>query len=125
MYVAGKGVPEDFTKAAEMFRKAAEGGLASAQVYLGSMYRYGKGVPRDSELAAIWAPTRGIPTEKTISGTCTSVARGCPATTGKQQNGSKRRRNRITLPENSTWDGDTKMDGVFDWTMSRRTSGIA
>ncbi len=44
----------DFETAAEWFRKAAEQGDATGQYLLGLMYRYGKGISRDSVEAAEW-----------------------------------------------------------------------
>jgi hypothetical protein len=45
---------EEFKIAAEWCRKAAELGLANAQVFLGHMYDNGRGVPQDFQEAAKW-----------------------------------------------------------------------
>jgi uncharacterized protein len=44
MYLVGKGVTEDYKKAAALFRKAAQQGDADSQYYLGLMYAKGEGV---------------------------------------------------------------------------------
>jgi tetratricopeptide (TPR) repeat protein len=55
MYHTGKGgVPQDYTKALEWFRKAADQGNADAQVNLGSMYYLGQVVPQDYVEAMKW-----------------------------------------------------------------------
>ena len=55
---------QDFSKAAEWFRKAADLGDAKAQYNLGVAYNEGKGVPQDFGQAAFWfskAAEQGIP----------------------------------------------------------------
>jgi len=42
------------SKAAELFRKAADMGCAYAQYNLGYCYKYGDGVPRDLDKSAEW-----------------------------------------------------------------------
>ena len=54
MYLEGKRIAKDATKAAEWFRKAAEQGDAEAQVFLGRMYNIGEGVAKDAAKAAEW-----------------------------------------------------------------------
>jgi tetratricopeptide (TPR) repeat protein len=55
MYHTGKGgVPQDYTKALEWFRKAADQGNADAQFNLGSMYYVGQVVPQDYAEAMKW-----------------------------------------------------------------------
>ncbi|MFQ5563803.1 MAG: tetratricopeptide repeat protein, partial [Parvularculaceae bacterium] len=54
MYQFGLGVPQDYGKAAQWFRKAAEQGLAGAQNNLGIKYDNGQGVPQDYGKAAQW-----------------------------------------------------------------------
>ena len=54
MYYKGDGAPQDYTKAAEWYRKAAEQGHADAQFMLGLMYEYGRGLPKDYVQAADW-----------------------------------------------------------------------
>lgn len=46
--------PSDFQKAAEMFRKAADIGLAQSQHYLGKCYEKGQGVSKDPKEAVKW-----------------------------------------------------------------------
>jgi TPR repeat protein len=60
--LAGAGVTEgvaayeqaNYQIAHKELRPAAENGDAVAQYYLASMYRFGKGVSRDSKLAVVW-----------------------------------------------------------------------
>jgi TPR repeat protein len=54
MFDKGEGVPQDHTKAAKWFRKAAEQGDAQAQYNLGLMYDKGQGVPQNYILAHMW-----------------------------------------------------------------------
>jgi tetratricopeptide (TPR) repeat protein len=51
MYHEGKGVPQDYRKAVELFQKAADQGYAPGQAYLASQYAEGKGVPKDYQKA--------------------------------------------------------------------------
>jgi TPR repeat protein len=54
MYVEGRGVPQDLSEGAKWYRKAAEQGLALAQLWLGGMYASGKGVSPDDVQAYRW-----------------------------------------------------------------------
>jgi TPR repeat protein len=54
MYTNGTGVQQDYAKAAEWYRRAAEQGHANAALNLGVMYASGRGVPRDRVEAARW-----------------------------------------------------------------------
>jgi TPR repeat protein len=54
MYLNGQGVEQDYTKASEWFRKAAEKHIPQAQYKLGTLYFNGQGVPRDFERAYAW-----------------------------------------------------------------------
>jgi TPR repeat protein len=54
LYGQGKGVPQDYPKAAFWYRKAAEQGNANAQLNLGNAYRTGQGVTRDDAEAVVW-----------------------------------------------------------------------
>jgi len=54
VYYEGKGVPQDYVKAACWFRKAADQGNADAQGMLGFMYDEGDGVPQDHVEASHW-----------------------------------------------------------------------
>ena len=54
MYSAGWGVPQDYAQAVAWYRRAAEQGLADAQVALGNRYENGLGVPKDYVLAHMW-----------------------------------------------------------------------
>jgi len=50
-YENGVGVKQDYTKAAELYKKACEGGEATGCDNLGVLYQNGKGVPADKQLA--------------------------------------------------------------------------
>jgi TPR repeat protein len=54
MYRDGQGVPQDYGEAVVWYRKAAEQGLAEAQVNLGWMYLHGQGVLQDYAQAVAW-----------------------------------------------------------------------
>ena len=54
MYEFGEGVGEDFTKAFQWYRKAAEQGHAEAQYSLGFMFEFGEGVAKDLNQARYW-----------------------------------------------------------------------
>lgn len=54
IYEKGLGVPPDYQKAAEWYRRAADQGYAPAQINLGHLYEAGLGVPRDSRQATQW-----------------------------------------------------------------------
>lgn len=54
MYSLGNPVPQDYAKAADCYREAAEQGLAKAQTNLGVMYAQGQGVPLDNVAAYMW-----------------------------------------------------------------------
>ena len=57
MYVNGQGVPKDFTKAANWYRKAAEKGHPEGQFKLGVRYEGGVGVLHDKVEAARFSRT--------------------------------------------------------------------
>ena len=54
MYLKGEGLRQDYGKAVDWFRLAADQGHADAQVTLGLMYRNGEGVPQDYSEAVKW-----------------------------------------------------------------------
>jgi len=54
MFLHGKRVQQNYTKAAKWFRKAAERGNIAAMYQLGEMYRCGEGVPQDDTEAIQW-----------------------------------------------------------------------
>ena len=54
IYVAGKGVPQDFGEALRWYGLSANQGHVEAQFNLGLMYDYGKGVGGDYREAAVW-----------------------------------------------------------------------
>ena len=53
-YYNGDGVAQDYTKAIEWFRQAAEQGYAAAQSAIGICHYYGRGVTQDYAQAANW-----------------------------------------------------------------------
>ena len=54
IYYFGRGVPQNYAKAFELFGKSAEQGFAVAQNNLGNMYYSGAGVPQNNKRAAYW-----------------------------------------------------------------------
>mgnify|MGYP000950756596 CR=1 FL=1 len=54
MYAAGQGVEKDTKVAFGWYRKAAEKGIADAQLRLGRLYESGDGGPADMEYAYAW-----------------------------------------------------------------------
>ena len=53
-YLDGKTIKQDFAKAADWYRKAAEQELAPAQYRLGTLYERGRGVEKNIETARQW-----------------------------------------------------------------------
>ena len=51
MYANGRGVRQDYKKAVEWYRKAANQGVAKAQSNLGGMYYFGQGVRQNKSRA--------------------------------------------------------------------------
>ncbi len=60
LYEHGKGLPLNFTKAAENYRAAALQGFAPAENNLGALYHRGNGVPKDLALAFHWYRTSAL-----------------------------------------------------------------
>jgi TPR repeat protein len=55
LYARGLGVRQDYARAAELYRTAANfGHSAEAQYLLGDLYAYGRGLPQDYTLAIAW-----------------------------------------------------------------------
>jgi uncharacterized protein len=54
MYETGRGVPQDYAKAAQWYYCAAIQGHGWAQFELGMLYNKGLGVPRDYVLSYMW-----------------------------------------------------------------------
>jgi TPR repeat protein len=48
LYYAGNGVPQDFAKAYDLYRKAAEAGSLTGKLQMGEMLAKGEGVPQDT-----------------------------------------------------------------------------
>ena len=57
MYLKGKGVPQNYPKAALWFRKVAEQGDVEAQLQIARMYKNGIGVKQDLDKAHKWYTT--------------------------------------------------------------------
>jgi len=53
-YLVGRGIEQDYTKAARWLQEAAAGGVVSAQYNLGVLYDSGRGVESDPIEALIW-----------------------------------------------------------------------
>ena len=63
MYYYGRGVPRNYVKACECYKKAAAQGLPHAQCNLGVLYEQGRGVAQDNVKACKWyekAAARGF-----------------------------------------------------------------
>jgi uncharacterized protein len=54
MYATGRGVPQDYAKAAKWYYCAAIRGHGQAQFELGMLFNKGQGVPRDYVLSYMW-----------------------------------------------------------------------
>jgi TPR repeat protein len=54
MYVTGKGVPQNYVLAAQLYQQAAEQGNIEAQYSLAWLYKNGKGVPKNLATAEQW-----------------------------------------------------------------------
>ncbi|MFL6798782.1 MAG: tetratricopeptide repeat protein [Xanthobacteraceae bacterium] len=52
LYIEGQAFPQDFARAAELFRIAAQAGNPEAQYALATLYKEGRGVPKDFAEAA-------------------------------------------------------------------------
>jgi uncharacterized protein len=55
LYIAGRGVTQDFHEAARLYRKAAAQNCVEAQLNLAALYLHGIGVERDLAAARQWA----------------------------------------------------------------------
>jgi len=76
-YIVSDGAPP--TAILKAWRKAAEGGHARAQFYLGSCYDLGKGVAQDTKLAVEWyaqAAAQGYAKAQCNLGTCYELGNG-------------------------------------------------
>jgi len=65
MYSDGKGVPQNYAKAVEWYRKAAKQGYVRSQNLLGFMYELGKGVPQNYIVAYKWVNIAATSGDKT------------------------------------------------------------
>jgi len=54
MYYMGEGVPRDYSRAYQWFKKSADQGNARGENLLGILYEYGQGVAQDKQQAMIW-----------------------------------------------------------------------
>lgn len=81
MYYDGRGVPQDYTKAAKWYRKAAEQGYNISQLKLGLMYHTGQGVPFSYTQAVKWfrkAAEQGDALSQTLLGLMYVKGEGVP-----------------------------------------------
>jgi hypothetical protein len=75
LYLGGKGVLQDYEKAAMWFRKAAEQNDVLAQFKLGLAYQLGNGVPQDYVLAHKWLNLAAAQGEKAAAQGVTDTAK--------------------------------------------------
>ena len=78
-YYYGNGAPKDYAEAARWFRKAAERGHASSQLYLGLSHYDGSGLPQDYVGAASWyrkAAEQGNAIAQKLLGDCYAKGNG-------------------------------------------------
>ncbi len=54
MAEAGRGVPQNYERAAKLYQIAADAGIVQAQAALGNLYANGQGLPQDTEKAVLW-----------------------------------------------------------------------
>src|SRR3546814_19449438 len=83
LYQYGRGVERDLAKAAELYRAAAEQGLAEAQHNLGYLYERGLGVGRNPAEAAVWyrrAAITGLPAARLTRAKPSPMGDGGPPT---------------------------------------------
>src|SRR5262245_43065356 len=81
VYLAGRGVPQNYKEALKWFRKAADQGNADAQSNLGYMYAEGWGVAQNYKEAAKWfrkAAERGNVRAQSNLGALYAVGQGVP-----------------------------------------------
>jgi len=81
LYYEGKGVPEDYGRAAEWMRKAAEGGDATSQYMLAWFSYKGIGVPQDYTNTIEWAQKameKGDTNATTLLARLNRLGRGVP-----------------------------------------------
>lgn len=79
LYYRGRGVPKDYAKAVELWRKAAAQGDAQAENNLGEAHEAGAGVPQNYEEAAKWnlkAAEQGHPVAQFELGGMYATGRG-------------------------------------------------
>ena len=78
-YYNGDGVAQDYAKAIDCFRQAAEQGFTPAQYFLGECYYYGRGVTQDYTQAVSWyrkATERGNAKAQNNLGNCYYYGKG-------------------------------------------------
>jgi TPR repeat protein len=81
LYNNGRGVPQDYVKAAQWYEKAAALGDMKAQHHLGALYENGRGVPKDYPKAHLWqekAAVQGYVLAQYNLGTMYEDGRGVP-----------------------------------------------
>ncbi len=81
MYITARGTPQDYAKALQWWRKAAEQGIAVAGYLLGVMYDNGEGVPQNYAEAVKWyrkAAEQGVAEAQYNLGFMYSRGKGVP-----------------------------------------------
>jgi TPR repeat protein len=81
VYFKGSRVPRNFKKAAELYTRAGELGLALAQIHLGEMYFDGTKVPQNDRQALRWyqvAALQGMPNAQFGMGRIYAEGQGAP-----------------------------------------------
>lgn len=79
VYNTGEGVAQDYSEAAQWYRKAADQGFPPAQFNLGTLYSEGKGVTQNLERAVYWwrkAADQGNPSAQRNLGIAYAVGDG-------------------------------------------------
>jgi hypothetical protein len=95
----GLGVPPDYAKAADWYRRAADAGSARAAVNLGYLYEHGLGVPRDAAQATHWyrKATGSVTTSLVVE-----TAGAAPVSPSRAPAGDDRPRIELTEPQLTT-----------------------
>jgi TPR repeat protein len=136
-YHLGKGVPIDFAKAADLYRKSAEQGNAKAMYNLGYMQHHGQGMPEDDVKAEGWfqkAADKGLPAATLEVGLAylhgdngchrdSRRAMGFTKTASRRSSGTPMRPKAAPPWPQATWAGCIRKALLFPRIMSRPTCG--
>jgi len=102
----GKGVAQDYAKAAEWFAKAAKQGHGGAQHNLAICYLNGYGVAQDFEKAAEWyakAAEQNLALAQLCLGSCYESGKGVAQDLKKAAELTKKRQSKGTQPLKVVW----------------------